>query len=179
MLWTRRGWRRYQGANRNIKRTTRMSAGQWDPPSLMYKVSCPFPVSMVLSDRSVTVTTVKQCTMAWTHPLISGVNKGWHHYVVWHWYRHTHTHTHSQSGLLAWPGSWCSILSPKIVEVCLFHWLFKYILLHQERRWSYQTLEIEHDELSNDIDRRQHTELSQYHYIFRPSDESGWIWFVM
>lgn len=53
-----------QAANRNIKQPTRMLAVQWDPPSLMCKVSCPFPVSMAISDRSVTLTTVKQCTMA-------------------------------------------------------------------------------------------------------------------
>lgn len=60
----RGGRRRNQAANRGNTHPTRMSAGQWDSPSSMCKVSSPFPVSMVLGDRSVTVTTGKQCTMA-------------------------------------------------------------------------------------------------------------------
>lgn len=40
------------------------SAGQWDPLPMMCKVSCPFPVSMVPSDGSITVTAVEQCTMS-------------------------------------------------------------------------------------------------------------------
>lgn len=71
---------------------------------LMCKVSRSFPVFMVPTDSSVTLSTLKQCTMAETRPPISSVNKDWHHYVFW--LRDTNT------------GSSSDTLSPKIEEFC-------------------------------------------------------------
>lgn len=71
---------------------------------LMCKVSRSFPVFVVPTDSSVTLSTLKQCTMAETRPPISSVNKDWHHYVFW--LRDTNT------------GSSSDTLSPKIEEFC-------------------------------------------------------------